>query len=215
MKGQFIPYKDENPSRKFPIVTVTLIVLNVAIFIWSLSNFDAIITQYGFTPVQFSFLTIITSMFLHGGIEHILGNMWYLWIFGDNVEDRFGRIKYSAFYISAGIFAGLVHFVSDPASAIPAIGASGAISGVLGAYIAVFPKVKVKSIGPFYQPFETSAWVIIGLWFVLQLILGVVSLFGTESGGIAFFAHIGGFIFGWMIGKIYNKRLWETLLRPK
>jgi len=215
MKAQFFPYKDENPSSKFPIVTVTVIVLNVAVFIWSLSDFENIIAHYGFTPVQFSFLTIITSMFLHGGFDHIIGNMWYLWLFGDNVEDRFGRIKYSIFYLAAGIFAGLVHYLSDPFSAIPAIGASGAISGVLGAYMAVFPKVKVKAIGPFYQTFELPAWTLMGLWFLLQLIFGGISLLGGEGSGIAFFAHIGGFIFGWMIGKAYNKRLWERLFSLK
>ncbi len=213
MKAQFFPYKDENPSSKFPFVTVTLIVLNVAIFVWSLFDFENIITQYGFTPMQFSFLTILTSMFLHGGIDHILGNMWYLWLFGDNVEDRFGRVKYSIFYLAAGIFAGLVHYLSGPFSAIPAIGASGAISGVLGAYVAVFPRVKVKAIGPFYQTFEAPALLFIGLWFVLQLVFGGISLLGGEGSGIAFFAHIGGFIFGWMIGKVYNKRLWEKLFR--
>jgi membrane associated rhomboid family serine protease len=220
MKAQFLPYKDENPSSKFPFVTMGLIALNVVIFAWSFyilvidpAGFDSLIAQYGFTPAQFSFLAIITSMFLHGGIEHILGNMWYLWLFGDNVEDRFGKIRYLIFYMAAGIFAALVHYLSNPASTVPAIGASGAISGVLGAYIAIFPKVKVKAIGPFYQTFETSAWVIIGFWFVLQLILGAISLFGPESAGIAFFAHIGGFAFGWMTGKVYNKRLWETLLR--
>ena len=214
MKAQFLPYKDENPSRSFPFVTVTLIVLNVAVFIWSLTNFNYIIQTYGFTPAQFSFLAIITSMFLHGGIDHIAGNMWYLWLFGDNVEDRFGKVKYSVFYLAAGVFAALVHYVSDPVSAIPAIGASGAISGVLGAYVAIFPKVKVKTIGPFYQTFELPAWTLMGLWFALQLIFGGISLLGGEGSGIAFWAHVGGFIFGWMVGKVYNKRLWEKLFRP-
>jgi membrane associated rhomboid family serine protease len=211
MKAQFLPYKDENPSSRFPFVTVALIVLNVAVFIWSLSNFENIITRYGFTPAEFSFLTIITSMFLHGGIDHIAGNMLYLWLFGDNVEDKFGRVKYSIFYLSAGIFAALVQYISDPFSTIPAIGASGAISGVLGAYLAIFPRVKVKAIGPFYQTFELPALYLIGFWFILQLVLGSISILGGISSGIAIWAHVGGFAFGWMIGKIYNKRLWERL----
>jgi len=208
MKGQFFPYKDENPSSKFPIVTVSLIIVNVVIFAWSLLDFENVINAYGFTPLHFSILTMFTSMFLHGGIGHIFGNMWYLWIFGDNVEDRFGRIKYLLFFLAAGIFASVAHFLSEPASAIPAIGASGAISGVLGAYAAIFPRVKVKVIS-YYTSFEIPAYVMIGLWFAIQLFSGVVSVLGDlGGGGIAFFAHIGGFVFGYLVGFIYT-RIWE------
>lgn len=223
MKGQLFPYKDENPSSKFPIVTVLLIFINIAVFIWTLpilfgneETANAFFSQYGFVPAQFSIIAIITSMFLHGGIDHIAGNMWYLWLFGDNVEDRFGRIKYVIFYLAAGLFASLVHYISDPFSAIPAIGASGAISGVLGAYAAIFPKVKVKTFVPaLYQTFELPAVFMIGFWFILQIIFGTVSFLGAEGSGIAFFAHIGGFVFGYMIGKVYNKKLWEKLLSRK
>ena len=212
MRGQFFPYKDENPSRSFPIVTTSLIIVNVAVFAWSLLDFENVVFTYGFTPVHFSFFTIITSMFLHGGLGHIFGNMWYFWLFGDNVEDRFGKVKFLIFYLAAGIFASFAHFLSDPASAIPAIGASGAISGVLGAYAALFPKVKVKTIGPFYQTFELPAYVLMGLWFGLQLFSGALDVLGgLGGGGIAFFAHIGGFVFGYMIGLAYNKMLWGRL----
>jgi len=204
MKGQFFPYKDENPTKRFPVVTVSLIILNVVVFIWSLTDFENIIATYGFTPAQFSILAIITSVFLHGGLDHIFGNMWYLWLFGDNVEDKFGRLKYSIFFLLAGIFAGIVHFLSDPASAVPAIGASGAISGVLGAYVAMFPRVKVKVIG-YYMAMELPALVVIGFWFVLQLIFGAVSFLGESGSGIAFFAHIGGFVFGYIIGQVYMR----------
>ncbi|MEM5812548.1 MAG: rhomboid family intramembrane serine protease, partial [Candidatus Aenigmatarchaeota archaeon] len=193
MKAQFFPYKDENPSRSFPIVMILLIIVNFVIFAWSLTDFDNIISTYGFTPIYFSFFTILTSMFLHGGIGHIAGNMWYLWLFGDNVEDRFGKIKFLIFYICAGFFAAFVHYISDPFSEIPAIGASGAISGVLGAYMAIFPSVRVKTIGPFYQIFEIPAWALIGFWFVLQLFSGIFTIIGgLGGGGIAFWAHIGG-----------------------
>jgi membrane associated rhomboid family serine protease len=211
MKAQFFPYKDENPHSKFPIIVTLLILVNIGVFLWSLSDFEDIILSYGFIPIEFSFLTLLTSMFLHGGIDHIFGNMWYLWVFGDNVEDRLGRVKFLVFYMAAGMFAGIVHFISDPASSIPAIGASGAISGVLGAYAAIFPKVKVKTIGPLYQSYELPAWTMFAIWFGMQIVFGGISLLGGEGSGIAFFAHIGGFAFGYMLGLVYNKRLWGIL----
>ena len=219
MKAQFFPYKDENPSRSFPIVTTALIIVNAVAFVWTLpilygdeATAMAFFNAYGFVPASFSFLAIITSMFLHGGLGHIFGNMWYFWLFGDNVEDRFGKVKFLIFYMAAGVFAALVHYLSEPASAIPAIGASGAISGVLGAYAAIFPKVRVKTIGPFFRTFELPAWALMGLWFALQLFSGALTVFGDlGGGGIAFFAHIGGFIFGYMIGLMYNKMLWGRL----
>jgi membrane associated rhomboid family serine protease len=206
MKAQFLPYKDENPACGYPYVTYGLILVNIAVFIWSLFNFEAVILTWGFTPADFAFVTLFTSMFLHGGIDHIFGNMLFLYIYGDNVEDRFGRYKYTLFYILAGLAAGLAHFISDPVSAVPAIGASGAISGVLGAYLALFPRVRVRAIGPFYMIYRIPAFILIGFWFLLQLIFGTISLVGGIGSGIAFFAHIGGFVFGYIVGRIYVKR---------
>jgi len=208
MKGQFIPYKDENVSHTFPYVTVSLIVLNVIVFLWSLLDFENIVFTYGFTPADFVFLTFLTSMFLHGGIDHIFGNMLFLHIYGDNVEDKMGHFKFLAFYLLAGVAATLVHFLTSPASIIPTIGASGAISGVLGAYIVLFPKVKVKTLigyGFFFQTARLPAYVLIGFWFVMQLVFGSISLVGGTGSGIAFFAHIGGFVFGYVITKIFKK----------
>ncbi len=214
LKGQFFPYKDENPHSKFPLVVTLLILANIGVFIWSLTDFENIILSYGFIPVglsQVTLLTMLTSMFLHGGIDHIFGNMWYLWIFGDNVEDKLGRVKFLVFYLAAGLFAGFVHFLSDSASDIPAIGASGAISGVLGVYAAIFPKVKVKTIGPLYQSYEMPAWTMFAVWFGMQIVFGTISLLGGEGSGIAFFAHIGGFIFGYAVGLVYNRMLWGSM----
>ena len=153
MKGQLFPYKDDNVAKSKPYVTYSIIVIAVIAFVWSLTDFENIINNYGFTPANFVLVTLFTSMFLHAGIEHLFGNLWYLWIFGDNVEDRFGRVKYILFYLVSGIAATITQYMTDPASAIPSIGASGAISGVLGAYLVFFPKVRVKLIRPIYNTF--------------------------------------------------------------
>jgi membrane associated rhomboid family serine protease len=213
MKGQFLPYKDENPTEHWPVVTASLLLINTAVFLWSLFDFEAIVTTWGFIPADFVPVTLLTSIFLHGSVVHIFGNMLFLYIYGDNVEDKFGKPMFIAFYLSAGVFAGFVHFLSDPSSAIPTIGASGAISGVLGAYLAMFPRVKVRTIGPFYMMYRIRASVLIGLWFVLQLILGAFSLAGYGT-GIAFFAHIGGFAFGYVAGRIYCSGKPKTQPKP-
>ncbi len=203
MKGQLFPYKDDNVAKSKPIVTYGIIIACIAVFILSLTDFENIINGYGFTPANFVLITLFTSMFLHAGIEHLFGNLWYLWIFGDNVEDRFGRIKYILFYLASGIAATLAQYATDPLSIIPSIGASGAISGVLGAYLVFFPKVRVKVIGPMYSTFEIPAVAMIGFWFVLQFILGTMSLFGATS-SIAFWAHVGGFVFGASVAFVYK-----------
>ncbi|MBI4021055.1 MAG: rhomboid family intramembrane serine protease [Candidatus Aenigmarchaeota archaeon] len=205
MKGQFLPYKDENPAHRFPLVTTALIILNVAVFLWSLTDFEATIGTWGFTPADFVLLTLLTSMFLHGGIDHIFGNMLFLHIYGDNVEDRLGRLPYLAFYLVAGLAAALTHYVTDPTSLVPTIGASGAISGVLGAYLVLFPHVKVRTLvgtGFFFRQVRLPAYVLIGFWFLLQLVFGTVSLVGGVGSGIAFFAHIGGFAFGYLVVRV-------------
>lgn len=207
MKGQFFPYKDENVSKRRPYVTYALIAINVIVFFWSLTNFENIIETYGFKPAFASLLTIFTSMFLHGGFGHILGNMWYLFIFGDNVEDSLGRIRYILFYLASGIAATALHFLTNIGSGIPAIGASGAISGVLGAYLVMFPKVRVH-VALYYYHGTVPASVMIGFWFALQLVFGAASLLGQGS-GIAFWAHVGGFLFGaavaWVAGQSKRK----------
>ncbi|MBI4176708.1 MAG: rhomboid family intramembrane serine protease [Candidatus Aenigmarchaeota archaeon] len=197
MKGQFFPYHDENPRKRFPVVNTAIIIANIIVFIWSLTNFEAIIETFGFRPAELAMVTIFTSMFLHGGIDHIFGNMWFLFIYGDNVEDRFGKVKYLLFYLLAGVAATLTHYATNLGSDIPAIGASGAISGVLGAYIAMFPHVHVR-VASMYGGFRVPAWALIGFWFLLQLLFGTISFFGDRGSGIAFWAHIGGFAFGFV-----------------
>ena len=204
MKGQFLPYKDENVSASTPYVTYALIAVNVVVFVWSLFNFENIINTYGFKPVEFSVLTIFTSMFLHGGIDHIFGNMWFLFIFGDNVEDKLGKAKYLIFYLAAGVAASLVQFATNTGSMVPSIGASGAISGVLGAYLVFFPKVRVHIASGFGSS-TVPAYFMLIFWFVLQLIFGAVSFVGATGSGIAFWAHVGGFVFGYVVGWIYLK----------
>ena len=204
MKGQFFPYKDENVAKSFPAVTYALIAINVAVFLWSLSDFEHIISAYGFVPVNFVLLTLFTSIFLHGGVGHIFGNMWYLYLFGDNVEDRLGKAKYIVFYVLSGLAAALAHYLTDPSSIVPTIGASGAISGVLGAYLVLFPKVRVH-VASYYYSGTVPASALVGFWFLLQLILGTASLAGSGS-GIAFWAHIGGFVFGYAAAKVMKMK---------
>ncbi len=204
MKGQFFPYKDENVSKSFPVVTISLIIINAAIFLLSLMDFEGVIARYGFVPADFVLITLFTSMFLHGGFDHIFGNMWYLYLFGDNVEDRLGKAKYIIFYLLSGLAAVFVHYLTNPTSAVPTIGASGAISGVLGAYLALFPKVRVH-VASYYYSGTIPASLMIGLWFALQLMFGVASLAGRGS-GIAFWAHIGGFAFGYAVARITKRR---------
>lgn len=208
-KAQFFPLKDENPRQRFPFVNFIFITINVVVFVFSLSSFEYFIETYGFKPAQFAFITLFTSMFLHGGIAHIFGNMWFLYIFGDNVEDKFGHFGYVIFYVLGGVAASILHFILNIGSDIPAVGASGAISGVLGAYIVLYPKVKVYVTGAYGHVGKVSAAFMLGIWFLFQLISGTFSLFGAQS-GIAFFAHIGGFVFGvafaWM-HKLISKSL--------
>jgi membrane associated rhomboid family serine protease len=220
-----IPLYDRNPTRRFPIVTVSLIAACFVVFLYELSitmggGGDAALERFfdvwGAVPskitasidagsyVSQATLGIVTSIFLHGGWLHILGNMLYLWIFGNNVEDRLGRIGFLLFYLVGGIVAALTQVAIDPQSTQPLVGASGAIAAALGAYIVLFPGARILSLvflGFFYQLLNVPALVILGFWFVLQLISGFGSLGGdTASGGVAFFAHIGGFAFGMVVG---------------
>ena len=202
-KAQFFPLKDENPIKTKPLVNWAIILLNIAVFVVSLSSFEYFIQTYGFKPADFSILALFTSMFLHGGVAHLFGNMWFLYIFGDNVEDSFGHFEYAIFYILSGIAASILHFLLNIGSNIPAVGASGAISGVLGAYLVLFPKAGVYVAGSYGHVGKVSAKFMLLIWFSFQLLNGTFSLFGAQS-GIAFFAHIGGFVFGAGFALIYK-----------
>ena len=214
-----IPLADDNPTHSKPIITIGLIVICCLIFLWQLglgqSNRAAILAlgvipasllQDALLPEALRWvspeLTLITSMFLHGGFMHLIGNMLYLWIFGDNVEDILGKPVFIIFYAVCGVVAALSQALPDPSSTIPMIGASGAISGVLGAYIVFFPKRSVRvaiPFGFFIQVLKLPAYVVLLFWFVLQLINGAS---GGSGGGIAFGAHIGGFVAGVILAPV-------------
>jgi len=217
----FIPLKDLNPHRTYPVVNTTLIVLNFVVFIYELmlppQLFKIFMTVNATVPARFpvwlaghmsfgaAFLPIITSMFLHSGWLHILGNMLFLWIFGDNVEDYFGHIGYLFFYFLSGIAAGFLHIIFNLHSAVPALGASGAISGVMGAYAVLYPRAKVLTLVLIFLV-PIPAIIILGYWFVLQFLEGVSSLGGMTTGGVAWWAHIGGFIFGSLLTWAVKRR---------
>ena len=208
-----IPLRDDNPRRTVPYVNYLLIALNVLAFLWELSlgpRLDEAIFSVAFIPARFwlpgnwtaDLFTIVVSMFLHGGLLHIGSNMLYLWIFGDNVEDRIGHGRYLIFYLACGFIATFAHAFFGAASRIPAVGASGAIAGVLGAYLVLYPRARVTTVIPiffFITVREIPAIFILGFWFVLQLFSGVGSLGVPDAqnmGGVAYFAHIGGFVAG-------------------
>ena len=211
-----LPLSDHNPRRTVPFVTYTLVMLNVLAFLWELSlgpSLERVLFNVAFIPRNFfmsgdwidGIRSMFFSMFLHGSLMHIGSNMLYLWIFGDNIEDRLGHVRYVIFYFACGVVATLAHAFSSPASAIPAIGASGAIAGVLGAYLILFPHAQVTTLIPLLFIItirQIPAVLILGLWFVLQLFSGVGSLGVTDAqdvGGVAYFAHIGGFVAGMLL----------------
>ncbi len=217
-----IPLKDMTPRRSFPAITLLLIAVNVAVFIYQLSlpphAAQTLISTYGLVPhkielalagrhytMQQAFLPLITCMFLHGGFLHIIGNMLFLWIFGGNVEDAFGAFPYLFFYFVCGIGSGLTEVLFSWGSHVPSIGASGAISGVLGAYIIFFPRGRILTLVPLiiiWWTFRIPAFIFIGLWFVLQFLSGLNSLdprFAAAAGGVAWWAHVGGFLLGMAI----------------
>jgi membrane associated rhomboid family serine protease len=200
------PIGDDNSTRKIvPLVTYSLIVLNVLFFLVELAGGEAFIMKWAFIPSRFlanpagDFLTLFTAMFMHAGWVHLGGNMLYLWIFGDNVEDRFGHIPFLIFYLVCGLAATFAQLAFNMGSNVPNLGASGAVAGVLGAYILMFPKQKVKVlIGR--ATTQVSALIVIGLWIVLQFFSGIGSIADTtDTGGVAYMAHIGGFIAGFVL----------------
>jgi len=207
----FFPYKDDNPRVLFPFVTYGIIGLNILVF-WAqffVYGNERLISTFAFVPYEFKLFTIFTSMFMHGGLMHIIGNMWFLYIFGDNVESILGHIRFLLFYLFCGIGAAVAQFLIQPDSTTPMVGASGAIAGVLGAYMIKFPKARVHVLAVifiFITTIVVPAQLVLGLWFLMQLSGGLGSLGFDTTGGIAWFAHIGGFIVG-----ISTLRIFQTI----
>lgn len=229
-----IPLRDANPTRRTPVVTLAILLACLVAWAWELgllasggnAALDAFITTWGVVPAELTrawanggFLsaetaTLVTSQFLHGGWLHLLGNLLYLWIFANNVEDRLGRAVFLVFYLAGGVAAALAQVVVDPTSDIPTIGASGAIAATLGAYAVFFPRARITSLvflGFFYQLIDVPAMLVLGFWFVLQVIDGLTSLGMVDSntGGVAFFAHIGGFAAGALAARVLGR-----IIRP-
>jgi membrane associated rhomboid family serine protease len=196
------PERDESrPLSRFPIVLVIIVAANVIVFLVELTLGNSVILRYSMKPAEIArgqhLETLVTSMFMHANVLHILGNMIYLWVFGDELEANYlGSIRFALFYLVCGVAAGFMQTAVDPSSTLPTLGASGAIAGVLGAFLVVFPRDRILVwIVPFWHA-RITAFVLIGLWFVMQLVSGVGSITSTAQGGVAYFAHIGGFIAG-------------------
>jgi membrane associated rhomboid family serine protease len=230
------PYRDENETQRPAIVTGTIIGLNVLawIFVQGAGTTFALassVCNLGLIPGELTLSLpagtrfpmgdglvcatdpgrqvshVVTHMFLHGSWMHLLGNMWFLWLFGNNVEDSMGRLRFMIFYLVCGLAAAAGQIVTSPASAIPMVGASGAISGVMGAYLVLYPKVRVYTLVPlgfFLTSMALPAWVMLGYWFFIQFVSGLVS-FGGEAGGVAFWAHVGGFVAGVVLVKLFAR----------
>ena len=219
-----IPLRDENPTSTRPVVTYALIGINVAVFLVEFvapePALDAMLRSFGVVPAELmadpvrEAHTVLTSMFLHGGWMHLIGNMWFLYIFGDNVEDRLGKPWFVVFYLAAGIGASALQVLASPGSTIPTIGASGAIAGVLGAYALMYPQARVQTLVwlfIFLRVLRIPAVFYLGFWFALQFIQGVASIGASSMGGVAWWAHIGGFLVGIGVGWFLRK---GSLPRP-
>jgi membrane associated rhomboid family serine protease len=217
-----IPLRDSNPSRRLPLVTILVILANTIIFLYEVTLGPAQLNQFVFTfgvvparltgasgpamPAGGGIETFLTSMFLHGGWLHLIGNMWFLWIFGDNVEGYLGHLRFLLFYLFCGLAAGLIHVAFNLSSTLPTVGASGAIAGVLGAYLLLFPRARILTLVPVFFVFllEIPAYVILIYWFVLQFLSGTASIVSgaAAQGGVAWWAHVGGFVVGMALVKI-------------
>src|SRR6266849_10234340 len=215
-----IPLRDTRPSFSTPIVTVFLIAINALVFLYMVMldpfSQNDFIRQYALIPARFNPVALLTSMFLHGGWMHVIGNMWFLWIFGDNVEDVLGHGKYLVFYLLCGVAAGMTQVMFNPYSRLPMVGASGAIAGVMGAYLIKFPQsriITVVFIFIFLTRIEVPAVLMLLYWFAIQLFSGLGSIGYSQAnqGGTAFFAHVGGFIAGMILVKLLGTR--EKYLR--
>ncbi|ABL88414.1 Rhomboid family protein [Pyrobaculum islandicum DSM 4184] len=218
-----LPIRDINPTSSFPFVTKALVFINIVVFIYELLN-PEIVQKYAFVPALawIEPYRWVTHMFLHGGLLHIVGNMIYLWVFGDNVEDHYGHGRFLALYIFWGVAAAFTHYWATAAQAtllsafgllgnpmyVPAVGASGAISGVLGAYMVLYPRARILTLTFFIviTLIEVPAWAYIGFWFLYQLFYGFFELFTLQAGGVAYFAHIGGFVAGFLTALVYRRR---------
>jgi len=215
-----IPIRDEIKTRRTPVINYLLIAVNIIVFVmqWSAgTNQESLVYEFALIPASFSdgielseIRDIFTSMFMHAGLMHLLGNMIYLWIFGDNVEDSMGHIKYLLFYLAGGFAASIAHILINPGSQIPTVGASGAIAAALGAYLVLYPQSRVATFIPlgFFMTLRMlPASIVLIMWFVLQLFNGVLTLGAAEDvGGTAFWAHIGGFVFGAFIGLFFRNQ---------
>lgn len=207
------PIRDHNPSGRIPYVTYALIVINVLVFVSYAgviddARFGSILGDYALVPAEFSrgedTFTLLTSMFMHGGWMHLIGNMLFLWIFGDNLEDAFGHIWFLIFYLACGVAADLAHILPNPNSQVPLVGASGAIAGVMGGYLLLFPKAKVDVLLifiVFFRVFSIAAWIVLLIWFGLQVFSGAGS--PTDGAGVAYWAHAGGFVAGVLLSLPY------------
>jgi len=217
-----IPFKDDNPVNTAPIVTLLIIAFNITVFIMQLLSprtgqeiayaFGAIpenLTNFSDNPPAPVLMSIITSMFTHGGFMHLGGNMLYFWIFGDNVEDYLGHARFIIFYLFCGVIAAYSHALADPTSTVPMIGASGAVSGILGAYLVLFPAARVNTLiffGFFIQVIKIPALIVIGFWAIIQFLNGLMSQGGLQHGGVAWYAHVGGFMAGLLTIKLWVPR---------
>lgn len=218
-----LPFKDNIPTDRFPLMTVVFMAINIAMFFYELTleasgQLDRFLSEYGMTPYEIThgvslvprglpvYITLLTSMFLHGGWLHLGGNMLYLWIFGNNVEDSMGRFRFVVFYLGCGLLASLAQIAIDPASDIPNIGASGAIAGVLGGYLLLYPRARVTTLVfllVFITVVQLPAIFVLMFWFLFQLFYGLSEL-GSTTGGVAYFAHIGGFAAGLLAIKLFT-----------
>ena len=209
----FFPYKDDNPRILFPFVTYTIIGINSLVFIYQYlilppESLGHIISTYALTPAAPSVITVFTSMFMHGGLMHIIFNMWFLWIFGDNIESVLGHKRYVLFYLLCGVGAALAQIQINTGSQIPMVGASGSIAGVLGAYLIRFPRATVHVLVIliiFITFIRVPAMVVIGIWFLSNLTAGLGTLGIEETGGTAWFAHLGGFVSGVVLNQVFKK----------
>jgi membrane associated rhomboid family serine protease len=234
-----IPLKDDIPTRRFPIVTVVLIAINVIVYfvfeqgLWGLGETgNEVVVEYGAVPFEITngedvvgppgqapfWLTILTSMFLHGSLLHLAGNMLFLWIFGNNIEDSMGRPTFVAFYLLGGLAALGLQVAMDPDSMVPTVGASGAIAAVLGAYGRLYPRARVVTVVIiiiFFTIVTLPALLVLGLWFLLQLLPAFTEPVGDTGGGVAYFAHIGGFLFGLLTIKLFANNIHEDYDQPR
>jgi membrane associated rhomboid family serine protease len=230
-----IPLHDDNPAEITPVVTVGMIVVCSLVFLYEALLPERLVEEFVFqygaipavifgrVPLPADFVglspiaTLLTSMFLHGGWMHLIGNMLYLWIFGNNVEDAMGHVRFTIFYVTCGIVAALIHALTDPSSTIPMVGASGAISGVLGSYLLLYPRAQVLVLIPlgfFIRVMYVPAAFVLGLWFVLQLLSGGMSM-GREGAGVAFWAHVGGFLAGMLLIGLFKRPEVQFFASPR